>query len=174
MHDSRNTDIVNDFGELSTVKKGDVGEQIVDKFLEGRGVVVYKPPGDCSHPFDRLCVKNRESIFIAEIKTKPKRKYYPDTGFDYLDYLEYLRFQERGINVYIFFVDEETGTIYGNWLKIISKQQNINYKNRVLEYPHRENDIIYFPVDSMEFIDFINKDDAEAIKEFSTGNYEQL
>ena len=71
-------------------------------------------------------------------------------------------------------MDEETGTIYGNWLKIISKQQNINYKNRILEYPHRENDIIYFPIDSMEFIDFIKKDDAEAIKEFSTGNYEQL
>ena len=56
------------------VKKGNIGEDIVEKYIEKLGYIIYKPVTEKSHPFDRLCVKNKIDIFVAEIKTNPRAK----------------------------------------------------------------------------------------------------
>ena len=153
------------------VKKGNIGEDAVERFLEEEGFVIYKPVTDVAHPFDRLCVKDKNTVFIAEIKTKPKRTYYPDTGFDYRHYEDYQRMQEKGLNVYIFFVDESQGIVYGNPLNKISENCTVEHNGKMLEYPKREGGIIYFPVQNMEFFNYLEENEVNSIKELYTGNY---
>ena len=154
------------------VKKGDIGEDAVERYLEGQGYIVYKPMTDAAHPFDRFCVKDKTDIFIAEVKTKPKRKYYPDTGFNYKHYKEYLYMQdEKKIPVFIFFVDEESGSIYGNWLDNMAKEKTIQHNNKLINYPKVENGIIYFPIESMRDIEELRESEIESIKGLYTGAY---
>ena len=153
------------------VKKGNRGEDAVDKFLEEQGFVIYKPVTDAAHPFDRLCVKDKSTMFVAEIKTKPKRTYYPDTGFNLTHHKDYLRMQEKGFNIYIFFVDEREGIIYGNPLSKISEKCIVEHNGKMIEYPKKENGIIYFPIVKMEFFNYLEESEINSIKEQYTGNY---
>ena len=154
------------------VKKGNIGEDAVERFLEEEGFVIYKPVTDVAHPFDRLCVKDKNTIFIAEIKTKPMRKYYPDTGFNYTHYEDYQRMQKKGLNVYMFFVDEIQGVIYGNTLNKISENCIVEHNGKMREYPKIEGSIIYFPIKNMEFINHLKESEINSIKELYTGSYE--
>ena len=153
------------------VKKGNLGEDAVERFLEEQGFVIYKPVTDAAHPFDRLCVKDKNTVFAAEIKTKPKRTYYPDTGFDYTHYEDYQRMQKKGLNVYIFFVDEREGVVYGNPLDKISESCEVEHNGVMLKYPKRENGIIYFPIQKMEFFNYLEESEINSIKELYMGNY---
>ena len=77
------------FENKLTTRKGDVGESLVDKMLREKGFVIYKPEGGQAHAFDRLAIKDKEILMIAEVKAKAKRKYFPDTGIDFRHYKEY-------------------------------------------------------------------------------------
>ena len=153
------------------VKKGNIGEVAVERFLEEQGFVVYKTTTDAPHPFDMLCVKDKNTVFAAEIKTKPKRTHYPDTGFNYTHYEDYLRMQKKGFSVHVFFVDEKEGVIYGNTLDKLSEKCTIEHEGDKLEYPKREKHIIYFPICNMEFIDYLEEYEINSIKEQYTGSY---
>jgi hypothetical protein len=153
------------------VKKGNIGEDIVEKYIEKLGYIIYKPVTEKAHPFDRLCVKNKIDIFVAEIKTKPKRTYYPDTGFNHNHYEDYKRIQKKGIKVYIFFVDEDSGDIYGNWLSELSEQKKIKHNNKIIEYPLIQNNIIYFPIISMKKITNLDNEQSLNIKKLYSGSY---
>ena len=154
------------------VRKGSIGEKIVENYIEKKGYIVYKPSTKEAHPFDMLCIKGKKEIIIAEIKTKPKRKYYPDTGFNYQHYKDYLYIQEKGLNVFIFFVDEELDAIYGNWLQTISKEKSIMHNGKTIKYPLIINNIIYFPVISMETIIKLTEIEIATIKSLYSGKYE--
>ena len=153
------------------VKKGNIGEDIVEKHIEKLGYIIYKPVTEKSHPFDRLCVKNKTEIFVAEVKTKPKRIHYPDTGFNLSHYQDYKYIEKKGMKVYIFFVDEESGSVYGNWLNKLSEPKKINHNKRIISYPLEQNGIIYFPIASMKEISVLNKKDISSIKNLYSGNY---
>ena len=159
------------WGDKKEVKKGNIGEVAVERFLEEQGFVVYKTTTDAPHPFDMLCVKDKNTVFAAEIKTKPKRTFYPDTGFNYTHYEDYQRMQKKGLYVYIFFVDEREGIIYGNPLNEISESCIVEHNGRMIEYPSKENGIIYFPIAKMEFFNYLEESEISSIKEQYTGNY---
>lgn len=99
------------------VKKGNVGESCVKKFLEEKGFVCYQPTTDNAHAFDMLAIKNKQTAIIAEVKSKELLNKWKATGFPQRNFLEYERFYKKyGIKIFMFFVDHKRGEIYGNWL----------------------------------------------------------
>lgn len=108
------------------VKKGDFAEVIVHKYLENKGYVVYKPSTEGSHAFDRLAIKNKEKVIIAEIKAKAKLNKYDETGFELRHYNDYKKISERhNLPVFIFFVDEMLKEIYGNFLHVLVREYEL-------------------------------------------------
>lgn len=150
-----------------TVKKGNIGEEIAKCYLEQKGFVVYQPNTTGSHPFDNLCA-NDKNIFVAEIKTKEARKYYPDTGINIRHYDKYAYIkQTHNMKIYIIFVDSANAKIYGNELEELIKPVTVNGKN----YPSREGDIIYFPLINMVTILNLTKDQCNEIAKYNTKKY---
>ena len=81
------------------VKKGNLGEKIVDEYFEGQGYIIYEPTTDGAHLIDRLYVKDKKQLIIADVKTKPKRNKYPDTGFNYKNYKQGAKRSTIKINI---------------------------------------------------------------------------
>jgi len=158
------------------VQKGDLGELLVDEYIKSKGVVPYKPDADQAHPFDRLCAsRDKKTLYIAEVKSKAKRKYYPDTGIDIRSYNGYKEIQEKyKINVFMYFVDDEMGLIYGGPLNRISKKHTILHNNKHLEYPITMKDIIYFPLKLMKQVAQINKENISKLTSLTTKNTKYL
>lgn len=162
-----------DWHSKTTVKKGDLGEFLVDKFLMSKGMIPYHPNINIAHPFDRLVAsKNKKIICIVDIKTKARRNYYPDTGIDKKHYDEYTFLMKKyNIPVFLFFVDEMEGCIYGNYLHILSQPTDIKYKNKLLKYPLEQNGIIYFPLCLMRNIAKLDENEIQKLRQLSTRNY---
>lgn len=158
--------------DLPSVKRGDIGEKLVNDFLVHRGYIPYSPDISKAHPFDRLVASSvGNMIFIAETKTKPARKWYPDTGIDVRHYEKYKLIQTKhNLRVFIFFVDTLVNKIYGGWLGDIEKPKIICHNGKFIEYPLTQNGIIYFPLDSMRDIADIQSSDADSINQLSTRN----
>jgi hypothetical protein len=129
------------------VKKGSLGESLVDQMLIDQGYIPYRAIVDEAHPFDRLCTsKDKRRILIAEVKTKPRRKYYPDTGINLSCYRTYKNIMDTyGIPVWLFFVDEDSAEIYGGELADLETERHIAHKGTVLHYPLHQGGIVYFP-----------------------------
>lgn len=130
--------------ELKTVKKGNLGEKIIKKYLERKGCIVYKPITDKPHYFDYLATKDNKKLYIVEVKTKPRRKYYEDTGINIEHYDIYKNVAKKyNLKLFIFFVDEIEGAIYGNELNALCKEVEDK------RYPMKQKGIIYFHLDNM-------------------------
>ena len=146
------------------VKKGNFAENIVHKFLESKGYVVYIPVTDGAHAFDRLAIKDKEQVIIAEIKAKAKLNNYDETGFDYRQYLEYKKISEKhNLPVFIFFVDEMLREIYGNFLsKLEADCRKAPWGNQIL-----------FKMELMRrHIYSLDNEDVKYLKENSSRKYE--
>ena len=165
---------MSDWGSKVTVQKGDIGEAVVDNYLISKGFIPYHPNADGAHPFDRLVAsRDKRTIFIADTKSKPARKYYPDTGIDVRHYEQYKFIQDKyHINVFIFFVDEDSGTIYGNVLsKLDEPKTEFNPKTvGWVGYPLVQGGIRYFPLSAMEQIGKIPEDELLKLRKLSTRN----
>ena len=154
------------------VKKGNIGESIVDDYFKGQGYIIYKPVTDAPHLIDRFYVKDKKKLIFADVKTKAKRNKYPDTGFNYKHYEEYKTLQAIGLEVWIFFVDEAEGVVYGNTLEKLSIPRTIQHKGQTIKYPLRWGEIIYFPRDVMSDIYLLSNKEVGDIKSYNTRNYE--
>ena len=145
--------LVMNWNDQQTTKKGNVGEEIVRKYLKDMGFIPYSPTCDGSHPFDNLCAsKDKQTIFIAEVKSKPARTYYPDTGVDIRHFNTYKDISEKhNLDVFIFFVDEDRCEVYGNWLSELEKKRIIKIDdfNNTKEYPWEQGYIHYWPLAAM-------------------------
>jgi hypothetical protein len=136
------------------LKKGEIGESCIDAILKDRGFVAYSPP-EGSHPIDRFYLHTKTfKTIIVDVKTKSKRKLYPDTGFDLKDYEKYLQiYKNTGIKVLIIFIDQDMREIYGNTIDKLSEEVNIGG----VHYPKIEGSydgqkLIYFSIDSFKKI----------------------
>jgi hypothetical protein len=105
-----------------SLKKGTYGERLLYKRLEADGFLNYTPRKEGSHFFDGIVIgKNRES-FICEIKSYRTLTYYEATGVDFPQFLKYQEQSRRlGLRVKLFFIDEELGLIYGNYLDVLEQ-----------------------------------------------------
>ncbi len=157
------------FENKLTTKKGDVGESLVDKMLREKGFVIYKPEGGQAHAFDRLAIKDKEILMIAEVKAKAKRKYFPDTGIDFRHYKEYKNIMKKhNLEVILFFVDEEMGKIYGGKLSEIEVINNFKVNNKDVTYPKIEKNIIYFHIEKMNVYADLEKADVISLEALTT------
>lgn len=154
------------------VIKGNTGEQIVTEYLIKRGYIPYKPEPIGAHPFDRLCATpDKKRIFVAEIKTKPARVYYPDTGIDIRHYRDYDNIQKtHNLEVFLFFVDQDRKSIYGNKLSRLMEQREVQHSGKILLYPIQDRGIIYFPLVSMIMVGKLTDAQSETLEELSTRN----
>jgi len=160
------------FNELITTKKGDYGEQLVDEYLINCGYIIYKPISNNAHSFDRIISYKKERLTIVEIKSKSKRKYFPDTGIDYKFYIEYInKSKELNIPVFLIFVDEESKKVYGNLLSVLCESQKFIIRNKTINYPLIEKDIIYFHMDNMKQLFEITEEQSKQLKQYTTKKY---
>jgi len=158
----------------TTVKKGDHGEYLVRQWLESKGYIVYQPISPKAHCFDMLVIKDRKEFRIVECKTKPGRNYYPDTGFDLNNYYEYKAIEKTtNVPVFIIFIDEAKGEIYGNLLSILEQKKTIEVNGRIIFYPlvNEKKGLMFFPLQNMKTLLKLGRRDIEIIREQSTRNY---
>lgn len=161
------------WSERVEVIKGDFAESIVDKFLEEKGYIVYNPKTSGSHAFDRIAIKDKNQMIIAESKAKARRTYYYDTGINLKHFKEYNNIsQKHNIPVFLFFADEFQEKIYGNFLERLQQEFIYTYRNRRKKYPSIENGIIYFCLESMMDICNLTKEQVQFLKNNSRRNYD--
>lgn len=157
------------------VKKGNLGERIVERHLLQHGFVPYRATTDnAAHPFDRLVAsRDKKSISIAEIKTKAHRTYYPDTGINIEHYNDYTAISiKHNMAVFIFFVDEHKKEIYGNFLSELDKPCTVTHNNKILQYPLNHGNIRYFPLCKMQKISELTEIEAKVLSKLSARNYD--
>lgn len=166
------------FDDLPGTKKGYIGESEIDRYLESKGIVPYAPIVGKAHPFDRLCATaDKKKIFIAECKAKASRTYYPDTGINEKNYLDYKSILDKyGIGILLFFVDEHKKSIYGNLLSKLDEPTVIIHNGKAIKYPLVQTDslgrrIRYFPLASMIEVCKISDKVVEELKQLSRRNY---
>lgn len=162
------------FKSKTTTQKGIAGEDIVFSWLRARGHTIYRPNDDDKrHPIDAL-IMHREKLLIvaADIKTKPRRLHYPDTGINISHYGEYCYIKNiNKIRVYLFFVDEHLNKIYGNYLDKLEERREILHNGERLIYPRRECGIIYFSLEAMLHIGNLPDGEANKLKEMNGSKY---
>jgi len=166
----------NDWEDKRQVKKGNLGERIVKGYLENKGWIVYGTETSGKHPFDKLCVKDKKSIIVAEIKTKARMNNYPATGFNEEHYLEYQYiYKKYKIEIFIFFVDEKMKQIYGNKLSELEQKYTDSKSKEVYPLKIRMYDgkyVILFPLKKMKKIKNLSNEEVEELKLLSTRNYD--
>lgn len=158
------------WNDKETVKKGNVGEEIVNRWLIEHGYIPYMPMQLGAHPFDRLCAsRDKRTIFVAEVKSKPRRVYYPDTGIDERHLKDYQFITDKyKLDVFIFFVDEDLKQIYGGKLATLCQPREVEHAGRILNYPLNYKGIVYFPLVAMTKIADLDDKQAEQLQELST------
>jgi len=163
----------NNWQDKPEVKKGNIGENIVDKYLRNKGFVIYYPDKGKPHPFERLCAsRDKRKLLIAEVKAKAKRTFYPDTGFNIKHYKDYCHIREKyNMPIFVYFVDEHEGKVYGNNLLELEKRREITHNFKILVYPLKQNGIIYFPRIAMIELGDIAEEEKQELKQLSKRSY---
>lgn len=149
------------------VKKGNIWEMIVEDYLEKEGYVIYQPKKWWPHAFDRLAIKDKQVLILAEVKTKGKMTSLPfnnATGFEYRHYTEYKRISEKYIlDIFIFFVDDKAASVYGNYLSELNKP----YRIEGVTYPVFAKWLALFHTDSMLPIRDLTENEVTLLKEYT-------
>jgi hypothetical protein len=101
------------------------------------------------------------------------------TGFNKENYDEYKKISEQhNLPVFIAFVDEKAGEVYGNLLNELEKHTQITVGNRVMTYPRTEvysvkgraKAIMFFPMQHMLPIGKLDENTIANLKRYSTRN----
>ena len=154
----------------TSVKKGNIGERIVREYLESKGLICYQPVTESAHAFDMLAIKDKKQIVIAEIKSKALMNKWRATGFEQRHYEEYKRIQEKHkIPVFVFFVDEHMGKIYGNTLDELDKEITREGARFPMLISNGRTRIYHF--DSMKIVADLTLDDCEELKQYTRRSY---
>lgn len=96
------------------IKKGDLGEQIIQQYFEDRGWIIYKPvQKDTPHYFDMLLTKDKKKLMAVDVKTKARLNKWNAQGINISHYNDYMRFTaETNIPFFIVFIDDKSGDIH--------------------------------------------------------------
>ena len=159
------------------VKKGNLGEKIVQTILEEKGYIVYKSITEKAHAFDFLAIKNKKVFIISEVKSKARLNIVRATGIDVRHYNEYLSIlDDYKIDVVLFFVDEHPleQRVYCQKLSKLRESKIIDGNT----YPNftilKKKNIVLFHLDEMKEVKKLNESDLLELKIFSTRKHDFL
>jgi hypothetical protein len=161
--------------DKTTVKKGNIGEEIVKNNLEKKGYIVYKCITEKAHAFDFLAIKDKKVFLIAEVKTKGRMNKFEATGIDLRHFLEYKYILDnQKIDVILFFVDEhpKEERVYCQKLsKLIEEKtiENIKYPNFDIL---KKMNIVLFSLSDMVTICKLSNDQLNELKKYNSRNYQ--
>ena len=154
----------------TSVKKGNIGERIVRQYLEKKGLVCYQPVTEGAHAFDMLAIHDKKQMVIAEVKSKALLNRWRATGFPQKNYEEYRHIQKKyGIPVFIFFVDEHMGKIYGNTLEELDKEIFREGARFPMLIQNGTTRIFHF--DSMKLVHDLTDAECEELKQYTRRSY---
>ena len=105
--------------------------------LESKGCEFWIPAKDGPHLFDMWIYDPTVEIYgPADVKTKPARRYYPDTGMDLYWVSMYQKAQdETHCPFKVFFVDMDSASIYGGYIDDLNKPLVLKHNGKTLVYP---------------------------------------
>lgn len=147
--------------------KGEYGESIVRRLFEEKGYIVYNPKTKGAHPFDIFALNTGKPCIAADVKSKPRRILYPDTGISLKHYNIYLNFSKaHSMEFWIIFVDQNSGDIYGNTISKLDVPRIID--NRT--YPLNEDKTRYWPVKAMRFFHKLTDQEMKELNRLSQIN----
>ena len=159
------------FKKLSTSKKGYVGEEIVKSFLNKKKFKIYRPDNDEEPHLIDLIVLCGWEIVAIDIKCKPKREFFEDTGFDLKDVKKYISLQKTNkIKVAIYFCDEKAKLVYGAFLNDLMKPVKIGGKKYPLTESAGKESVVYFPLVNMKTVKKLTDEECLAIAQYSSRN----
>jgi hypothetical protein len=149
------------FENLASYRKGRIGEQIVDDWLIADAWVPYRPQEGVAHPFDRLMAsRDKQRLCIVEVKTKPHRNAYMDTGINRSHFGDYGRVTiKHDVPLFLAFVDENTRSIYGNWWTELLRTREADRESArhgCTSYPWFHGGQVYFQLAIMRTIKHLN------------------
>jgi len=147
------------FEELTTTRKGAIGERIVKEWMTFRDMVVYQVEG-ARHPVDFIAIDQRNEMFFAEVKTYPRRAINTDTGIDIGDWYKYLEIASKCV-LWVFFVDEIEGCCYVGSFEDMQREHSI------------EGDRVYFPLSLFHVLFTLTRNDLNEIRKVSKVNRSQ-
>lgn len=151
--------------ERPEVQKGDYGEELVKKIVEDCGLICYRAVTEGAHLIDFLWLSGKKFAFAAEVKTKPKFKSYPATGFDLRHYEQYKKFYEdTNIPVFIFFVDDVLKKIYGNFLHVLDDKREFCGMKYPGVFKKNGRAIRYYPLNAMCKIADLGESDVQKLQ----------
>lgn len=151
------------FRELNESKIGNLGEELVKKSLEKIGFVVYETRTEKSHPIDFICFDNLDNMFLFEVKTKPHRWSYDETGIDLRSWNRYKKLiEESCFKIYLYFVDEFEEKIY---YISINKIINDKTKYKIRHDDNAKRGIVYFYLKDMKIGRDLTNDEILKFKE---------
>lgn len=145
-----------EFNNLQTTRLGDRGEQFIQEFAKSKCAKAYIPAIKESYPCDSIAIHSGGTLFGIEVKTKPRMKYYEQTGFDSNDFLAYCNL---GFPVYILFVDYVTKSIYGAFVSHLKR------------FSLPKGKLVLFPLSCMTKYRDLTDDEVLYIKELNGSNY---
>lgn len=149
-----------------SLELGLIGENIVKRFLERNGYVVYRPETKGrSHCFDMLVTLNKESIFALDVKTKKRLNKWPATGVDQKSFEQYRNFENVcSIPFYLVFVDAMEMSVYGQSISVLEQgYKDVDGKIYPANIGQGNTDIRIWHLDQMNHITDLGVDDAGEI-----------
>jgi hypothetical protein len=138
------------------LKKGEIGEKIIQEYLENLGWIVYFPfTKNKAHYFDLIATKNKEKAVAIDVKTKAKFNTWNAQGINVKSFNEYSEFI-RKINIpfYLIFINDKDGDVH--------LAELANLKNEF--YPTSY--IIAWPLSEMKLMFNIGKEKIEELSQY--------
>jgi hypothetical protein len=159
----------NEWSKRIHVLRATFGENLAFPWLK-KQFVVYRAP-DERHPIDFLCAgceaqqPDQWLIFGVDVKTKPARTFYPDTGIDLKCYQEYKALK---LPIRLIFVDENECAMYYGDLDELEEERVVEHLLDKLRYPLTQNGIIYFPRAAMHLIRALTTAECDYLRKLNT------
>lgn len=151
-------------------EKAKFGEEIVREWLRARGHMPSEWTVPGYHPLDMFCFTRERRIYGIDVKTYARRMAFADTGINYDHFLEYWKLQKAGLDVWLFFVDHVTRSVYGQLLDDLMQHRAFPKGcGDKKDYPRKEGGKIYFPLEAMVTIFRLSDAQVEILQGLTRG-----
>ena len=144
------------FNKLPTTVLGNYGETFVTEFCKRNSLKCYQPSWSASFPVDAIMMTESLNLYQLEIKTKPRRIYYDDIGFDLPDWEVYTEFKS---DTCVVFIDYLSKCIWMQWISKLKECVRIKDK------------YVYFDLDKLTKYRDLTEEEVDKLKGMSRSDY---